>query len=149
MATIFEGAEVILPDTVARVSVRVEDGRITGIDCAADGARRIDARGLVLAPALVDIHGDAFERHIAPRPSAPFPIEAGLRSTDREAASHGITTAWLAQCWSWEGGMRGPDFAEAVMAAMETYRPRALTDLRVQIRCETHMVRGIRLFNPL
>lgn len=35
--------------------------------------------------------------------------------------------------------MRGPDFAEAVMAAMETYRPRALTDLRVQIRCETHM----------
>lgn len=96
MATIFEGAEVILPDTVARVSVRVEDGRITGIDCAADGARRIDARGLVLAPALVDIHGDAFERQLMPRPGVFFPLDLALLETDRQLAANGIATAYHA-----------------------------------------------------
>ncbi|WP_353472682.1 alpha-D-ribose 1-methylphosphonate 5-triphosphate diphosphatase [Salipiger sp. H15] len=99
----------------------------------------VDLSGYLILPGIIDLHGDAFERHIAPRPSAPFPILAGLRWTDREAAAHGVTTAWLAQCWSWEGGMRGPDFAEQVMAALAAYRPRAQTDLRLQIRCETHM----------
>ncbi|AWI83906.1 alkylphosphonate utilization protein [Alloyangia pacifica] len=99
----------------------------------------VDLSGNLILPGIIDLHGDAFERHIAPRPSALFPILAGLRWTDREAAAHGVTTAWLAQCWSWEGGMRGPEFAEEVMAALAAYRPQAHTDLRLQIRCETHM----------
>ncbi|EEX16383.1 amidohydrolase [Citreicella sp. SE45] len=128
------GATLLREGELQKRSLVIEGGLITK-----GPLPEVDMSGYLILPGIIDLHGDAFERHIAPRPSAPFPIEAGLRSTDREAASHGITTAWLAQCWSWEGGMRGPDFAEAVMAAMETYRPRALTDLRVQIRCETHM----------
>ncbi|MDZ7908112.1 MAG: alpha-D-ribose 1-methylphosphonate 5-triphosphate diphosphatase [Gemmobacter sp.] len=65
-------------------------------------------------------------------------MATGLATTDREAAAHGVTTAWLAQGWSWEGGHRSPDTAEALMAALADYRPRALTDLRLQIRAETH-----------
>lgn len=128
------GATLLREGALQKRSLVIEGGLITK-----GPLPEVDMSGYLILPGIIDLHGDAFERHIAPRPSAPFPIEAGLRSTDREAASHGITTAWLAQCWSWEGGMRGPDFAEAVMAALETYRPRALTDLRVQIRCETHM----------
>ncbi len=86
----------------------------------------------------MDLHGDAFERQIAPRPSAPFPLEGALLATDREAAAHGITTAWIAQGWSWEGGHRAPEAALALLRALDGYRPRMLTDLRVQIRCETH-----------
>jgi alpha-D-ribose 1-methylphosphonate 5-triphosphate diphosphatase len=100
----------------------------------------VDLSGYLVLPGIIDLHGDAFERHIAPRPSAPFPVEMGLRGADREAAAHGVTTAWLAQSWSWEGGMRGPDFAEAVAAALVAYRGRALIDLRLQIRYETHEV---------
>ena len=71
----------------------------------------VDLTGYLILPGIIDLHGDAFERHTAPRPSAPFPIaEVGLRATDREAAANGITTAWLAQSWSWEGGKRGPDY---------------------------------------
>jgi alpha-D-ribose 1-methylphosphonate 5-triphosphate diphosphatase len=67
-------------------------------------------------------------------------MAAGFASFDREAAAHGVTTAFLAQSWSWEGAHRAPAHAEAVMAALEDYRPRALTDLRIQIRAETHLV---------
>jgi alpha-D-ribose 1-methylphosphonate 5-triphosphate diphosphatase len=132
--------------------------RLTGARILRDGALRPDAvsvengvftdtplpdanlSGYLVLPGIVDLHGDAFERHIAPRPTAPFPIASGLATTERDAAAHGVTTAWLAQCWSWEGGMRGPDFAEAVMVELDAYRPKSLIDLHLQIRLETHMI---------
>lgn len=56
-AFVFEGARVIDPaagvDAVR--DVVIADGVIAGPE-AADGAERIDARGLVLAPGLVDLH---------------------------------------------------------------------------------------------
>lgn len=129
------GATVLRDGEMQNRSVVIEDGRIT------KGPRPVvDLSGFYILPGIIDLHGDAFERHIAPRPSAPFPIETGLRLTDRDAASNGVTTAWMAQSWSWEGGMRGPDFAEDVLAKLAAYRPHALTDLRIQIRYETHMV---------
>jgi len=109
-----------------------------GVFCDAP-APECDFSGFLLLPGIVDLHGDAFERHIAPRPSAPFPIESGLRATQRDAAAHGVTTAYLAQGWSWEGGMRSPDFAEALMFELEGFRASALIDLRLQVRLETHM----------
>ena len=100
----------------------------------------VDLSGYWVLPGIIDLHGDAFERHIAPRPSAPFPIASGLVSVDREAAANGVTTAWLAQSWSWEGGKRSPGYAEELLQDLDIYRHRALTDLRVQLRVETHMV---------
>ena len=99
-----------------------------------------DLTGYDILPGIIDLHGDAFERHIAPRPTAPFPIEMGLVGTDRDAAAQGVTTAWMAQSWSWEGAGRGPDFAEQFMVAHQRYKQQMLTDLRIQIRCETHTV---------
>jgi alpha-D-ribose 1-methylphosphonate 5-triphosphate diphosphatase len=46
----------------------------------------------------------------------------------------------MAHSWSWEGGARGPEHAELFLQALDAYRDHALTDLRVQIRCETHTV---------
>ncbi len=100
----------------------------------------IDLTGYLILPGIVDLHGDAFERHIAPRPSAPFPLVAGLASADREMAANGVTTAYLAQGWSWEGGHRAPAYAAEVLEALADYRPAMLTDLRIQLRCETHLV---------
>lgn len=100
----------------------------------------VDLSGYLVLPGIIDLHGDGFEHHMAPRPTAPFPVAAGLQSYDREAASHGVTTAFLAQGWSWEGGHRAPDHCEALLAALQAYRPHALTDLRLQIRAETHLV---------
>lgn len=77
---------------------------------------------------------------MVPRPSAPFPIDAGLASTDREAAAQGVATAYLAPGWSWEGGQRSPDPALRVMAGLRRYRPRMLTDLRRQVRDVTHLI---------
>ena len=130
------GATILRDGALQSRSIAFAEGHITR-----GPLPEVDLTGYLVLPGIIDLHGDAFERHIAPRPSAPFPLETGLRATDRDAAANGITTAWLAQSWSWEGGHRGPDFAESLLAALATYRARhALTDLRVQIRCETHTV---------
>ncbi|GKY86530.1 alpha-D-ribose 1-methylphosphonate 5-triphosphate diphosphatase [Sinisalibacter aestuarii] len=130
----FTGAHILRDGALRRDALSVDNGRITEA-----ALPEVDLTGYLVLPGIVDLHGDAFERHIAPRPSAPFPIESGLRTTERDAAAHGATTAWLAQSWSWEGGLRSPDFAEALMAELDAFRPGALLDMRLQIRLETHL----------
>jgi len=131
----FTGAQVLREGRLRRGSLAVAEGRITR-----GPLPEVDLRGYTLLPGIVDLHGDAFERHVAPRPSAPFDLATAIASTERDAAANGVTTGWMAQSWSWEGGLRGPDFAERFLAAHAAARPRMATDLRVQIRCETHLV---------
>ena len=68
----FEGAAVYLPGEIAETSVTIDGGEIVEIGGPLQGDV-IDARGLVLAPALIDVHGDAFERQLMPRPGVFFP----------------------------------------------------------------------------
>jgi len=135
------GAQILRDGEMQRRSLAIAGGRITK-----GPLPEVDMAGFYLMPGIIDLHGDAFERHISPRPSAPFDLVQGLASADREAAANGVTTAFFAQSWSWEGGPRGPDHAERVMGALDAYRPRALTDIRLQLRAETHLVEaGARL----
>lgn len=129
------GATILRDGVLQQRSIGLAEGKITR-----GPLPEVDLGGFLVLPGIIDLHGDSFERHMAPRPSAPFPMAAGLASFDREAAAHGVTTAYMAQGWSWEGGHRGPDYAEGLMVALDDYRPRALTDLRLQIRAETHLV---------
>lgn len=110
------------------------DGARIALTPPGSNVRGIDLSGLALLPGIVDAHGDGFERHIAPRRGAVDDLGLGLRAVEAELASNGITTAYLAQFWSWEGGMRGPDAARALAAALDAY-PAAL-DLRMQLRVE-------------
>ena len=136
-AELIEGARVILEDRVETASVRIEGGRITGIDTARDGATVIPARGLTLAPAFVDVHGDAFERQFMPRPGVMVPVDAALLETDRQLAANGIATAYHALTLSWEPGLRSVQAGWQVVRALETLRPRLTADNRLQLRWET------------
>ena len=129
------GASVLRDGAMQKRSVAIKDGMISK-----GPLPEVDLTGFLVLPGIIDLHGDAFERHIAPRPSAPFPVETGLHATDRDAAANGVTTAWLAQSWSWEGGHRSPDMAENMLQAMLDLRPHLMTDLRLQLRVETHTV---------
>lgn len=129
------GAQILRDGGLQSRSIAILDGKI-----ARAPLPEVDLSGFLILPGIIDLHGDGFEHHMAPRPTAPFPMAAGLACFDREAAAHGVTTAYLAQGWSWEGAHRSPEHAEELMAALEAYHPCALTDLRVQIRAETHLV---------
>ncbi|RKF13844.1 alpha-D-ribose 1-methylphosphonate 5-triphosphate diphosphatase [Roseovarius spongiae] len=130
------GAQVLLPDGLHETPLAFEGGLIV-----ADGqGREVDLSGFLVLPGIVDIHGDGFERHLAPRRGAMKDMDGGLIAAEAEFAANGITTAVLAQFYSWEGGMRGPDFAVRVFGALERVRGATVTDLRAQLRFETPML---------
>lgn len=144
-AIVFQGARVILPDGEARVSVRIEGGKITSLDGATDGARVIDCRGLILAPALVDIHGDAFERQVMPRPGVFVPVDVALLETDRQLAGSGIATAYHALTLSWEPGLRSVDRGAEFIDALGRLATRLSAENRVQLRWETYCFEAMPL----
>ena len=144
-AFVITGAQVVLQDRLAPISVRVERGQITGLDVATDGAVQIDARGMVLAPAMIDIHGDAFERQLMPRPGVMLPTEAALLETDRQLAANGIATAYHALTLSWEPGLRSVQTGWEVFRALTRLAPRLTVENRLQLRWETFCFEALDL----
>ena len=102
--------------------------------------RQIDLFGYDILPGIVDVHGDGFERHMAPRRGALREAENGVIACASELAAQGITTAVMAQFFSWEGGIRSPDFAEHVFECVTRVRETISIDLRFQLRLETHLL---------
>ena len=62
-------ARVLRPDGFSPAPISLADGHITDRP-----GRVIDLSGHLILPGIIDLHGDAFERHIAPRPSAPCAV---------------------------------------------------------------------------
>ncbi len=147
MAQIFQNVRAILPDGVRDVSVRIEAGVITALDGPTDGAEVIEGQGRILAPAMVDIHGDAFERQVMPRPNVFFPLDGAVLDTDRQLATNGITTAYHAVTLSWETGLRSVDQGTAFAAALERLAPRLTVDNRMQLRWETFCFEALPLID--
>ncbi|MDQ0304590.1 alpha-D-ribose 1-methylphosphonate 5-triphosphate diphosphatase [Ancylobacter polymorphus] len=108
-------------------------------DDAAGGVptRVIDASGLLVLPGIVDIHGDAFERHIMPRPGVRFDTTLALRDTDRQLVANGITTAFHGVTISWEPGLRSVEAARAFVATLMALRGGLACDTRLHLRWET------------
>lgn len=130
------GAKALTPEGYGEQVVCLSEGRI------ADDVpmREVDLSGFLVLPGMVDAHGDGFEKHLAPRRGAMKDMGLGVVAAEAELAANGITTATLAQFYSWEGGMRGPAFAERVFSAVRDVQPRLATDLRTQLRFETPML---------
>ncbi len=137
--------EVLLPDgAFAPATLVLEDGMIAGVERPGTAApatgEHIDARGLLVLPGMVDLHGDAFERQVMPRPRVHFPLEMALAETDRQLLANGITTAFHAVTLSWEPGLRSREACCDMMAALARLQRELHCDTRLHLRFETHNV---------
>lgn len=144
MSMTFTGAKVYLPDQIIETTVTVAGGRIAEIGGPVQG-EAVDARGLILAPALIDVHGDAFERQLMPRPGVFFPIEAAVIDTDRQLAANGIATAYHAITLGWEPGLRDVARGRQMMQALVDLAHRLTVENRVQLRWETFAFEAVEV----
>ena len=60
------GAQVLREGEIQRRSVALDQGRIVK-----GPLPEVDLTGYYILPGIIDLHGDAFERHIAPAPAHP------------------------------------------------------------------------------
>lgn len=134
---IFKGVTLILPHGMEEADLRIEDGEIVEIGTGLTGPEVPGATGHIVAPALIDIHGDAFERQLMPRPNVFFPLDAALIDTDRQLAANGIATAYHALTLSWEPGLRDVSRGLEVIRALAALQADLLVENRIQLRWET------------
>lgn len=130
------GAHVLTPQGLGDQRLSVAGGVIVD----APVGRAVDLSGYMVLPGIVDVHGDGFERHVAPRRGAMKQMAQGLIAVEAELAANGITTAILAQFMSWEGGVRGVDFADQVLSAIRDTKAGLVSDVMAQLRFEVHLL---------
>src|SRR5882672_12570371 len=126
-----EGGRVLVGDRFEETTVCAGDGVIDAVGGERSAAGTIDARGLMVLPGIVDLHGDAFERQLMPRPGVHFPPVPALVETDRQLLANGITTAYHGLTLSWEPGLRGAEAARDFLAALAAVRPHLGCDTRL------------------
>lgn len=130
------GGRVLLPEGEQTTDLMLADGCIAAIGGETGRGPAFDARGLLVVPGIVDIHGDSFERQLQPRPGVDFPPDIALADTEAQLLANGITTAFHGITLSWEPGLRSPDAWTALLAAL---RARSWTcDMRVHLRWEAY-----------
>lgn len=127
------GGEVLGEDGMAPGTLWLAGGRIGGPDPA---AATLDATGLLVLPGIVDLHGDAFERQLQPRPGVDMPVDVALADTEAQLLANGITTAFHGLTLSWEAGLRGAAAWRRWLDALAARRPIAACDMRVHLRWE-------------
>ena len=136
------GKCLVAKEGLVDVDIRCRDGKIMEIGASLPtGSDEIaEARGCLVLPGIVDIHGDAFERQMMPRPNTLFPLDIAMLDTDRQLAMNGITTAFHGITVSWEPGLRSLQQAMAIVKTIDDNEPHSLVDHRVHIRWETFAV---------
>ena len=136
------GGQVLLGGAFERSDLGVADGHIT-----APGPARhtFDATGLLVLPGIVDLHGDAHERQIQPRPGVDFPMDIALAETEAQLLANGITTAFFGVTLSWEPGLRSAATWTTILDALDAARPRSACDIRVHLRWEAFNLDALEL----
>lgn len=142
---VIRGGLCLLPgEGLVPADVVCHQGRIASLrpHGAAEGPA-LDAEGCLVLPGLVDIHGDAFERQILPRPKTSFPLDIAMIETDRQLAANGITTAYHGITVSWEPGLRSLDEAMKIIDVLDALEDKFLIDHRIHVRWETFALEGM------
>jgi alpha-D-ribose 1-methylphosphonate 5-triphosphate diphosphatase len=129
------GTVLLAGDGAVQADLLVRDGLIDRVG-GGGGGLSFDASGLLVLPGIVDLHGDAFERQIQPRPGVDFPMDLALRDTESQLLANGITTAFHGVTLSWEPGLRSLTSWRGLLAALDAGS--WTCDMRVHLRWEAY-----------
>lgn len=134
---IINGRVLLADGSLEETDLDIGGDVITAIGEQTDVAEKIDATGLLVLPGIVDIHGDAFERQVMPRPGVGVDHDIAFMETDRQLVGNGITTAFHGITYSWEPGLRGADQCRKVLDSLNRLKADFACDTRIHLRWET------------
>jgi alpha-D-ribose 1-methylphosphonate 5-triphosphate diphosphatase len=115
-----------------------EDDTISSIGGTAGGERGlvIDAQGCLVLPGLVDLHGDAFERCLMPRPGVRLDASLAVQENTGHLVASGITTAFVSVTDSFEPGLRSRETLREIAMQLRSQRDASAIDQRLHVRHE-------------
>jgi alpha-D-ribose 1-methylphosphonate 5-triphosphate diphosphatase len=141
MFAITGGTVLVDREGMQRADVAIREGVIDRPGTTP--VRTLDATGWLVLPGIVDLHGDAFERQLQPRPGVNFPVDLALRDTEAQLLANGITTAYHGVTLSWEPGLRSLTAWQRLLEALEA---RAWScDMRIHLRWEAYNLAALEV----
>jgi alpha-D-ribose 1-methylphosphonate 5-triphosphate diphosphatase len=141
-------AKIVLAEQIVEDgALLIEDGTIAAINPQGPvSGAEVDLRGAVLLPGLVDLHCDALEKEVEPRPNVRFPIEFALREADKRNALSGVTTPFHALSFAGEElGVRNNDVAGEIARTIRRHADQLTVDHRVHCRYEMTDPHGVEI----
>lgn len=146
--------QVVLPDEVVHAAVAVVNRRIAALlygnaemehwQMNHPSAKVIDARGRHVLPGLIDIHCDAIEKEVQPRPNTLFPLDMALMEFERKLPLHGITTMYHSLSLGVGLSLRGDHLLTKMISHIRQYREnRAMIRNRIHLRYEVSHLAGL------
>src|ERR1700690_153174 len=137
---IIENARIVTSaGTLDGGSLKVEAGTISKIMEGAikSGGRRIDAAGRYLIPGFIDLHSDAIEKEIEPRPNTFFPKDVAIFELDKKLSACGVTTIYHSLSFA-EGeiGVRSNGMATEIIKEDDRLAPKMGGKTRTHARFE-------------
>jgi alpha-D-ribose 1-methylphosphonate 5-triphosphate diphosphatase len=132
-------ALVVTPEGVGEgASVEVENGRIVKIgESFSKRAGEIDAGRNYLFPGFVDVHSDAIEKGIEPRPNTFFPVDIAVFELDKKIAACGITTMYHSLSFAeLEVGLRSNSTAAGIIREINRFRHKLKVNTKIHARFE-------------
>ena len=122
MQTIIRSKNILIDGEFQPADIVIQNEIISGvnkyksIDVAIDlGERRV-------VPGFVDLHSDAIEKEVEPRPGARFPVEMAVVELDKKLSMAGITTMYHAVAFNDEELHKGRGTSDAKELIEEIYK---------------------------
>ena len=96
METILRSKNVLINEEFVAADVVIKGEFIQRIDEYGTNEVAVDLGDKKIAPGIVDLHSDAIEKEIEPRPGAQFPVELAVAELDKKLSMAGVTTMFHA-----------------------------------------------------
>ncbi len=96
METILRSKNVLINEEFVPADVVIKGEFIERIDEYGKNEVAVDLGEKKIAPGIVDLHSDAIEKEIEPRPNATFPVELAVAELDKKLSMAGVTTMFHA-----------------------------------------------------
>ncbi|ATW26642.1 alpha-D-ribose 1-methylphosphonate 5-triphosphate diphosphatase [Candidatus Formimonas warabiya] len=149
--TCIDHGQIVLPDKIVRGFLLIEGNRIAEIG-ENDGARMkkdpgvwyIDAEDGYVMPGIIDIHSDALEKEIQPRPNIFFPIDMAFYGLEKKLSASGITTMYHSLSLSDDWGVRNKDLVLGMIKSIHSLKNmRSMIHHKIHLRYELTYLSGM------
>lgn len=155
MKLIIRGGQLVLQDSTVVGDLWVENGLISRIELGTHNnsadehtseekeAVIIDASGKYVLPGLIDLHCDAIEKEVQPRPGTLFPLSMALMEFERKLPLHGITSMYHSLSLGVGLSLRGDHFLTQLVELIRQYRSnRSIVRNLIHLRYEVSHLAG-------
>lgn len=142
---------VLTPTGITPAEVVIEDGIITDISNHTNSTA-LEMGDMLITPGFVDVHSDAIEKELEPRPGAFFPVEQSIAEMDRKLAMAGVTTMFHAIAFETRKAseLRKTEFSENMIRTLKRMNSERLrVDNRIHARFEVSSLDSVPTIEAL